>query len=191
MWPKFILHEYWGDSMATTTHRTSSLSARDFVGGGGNRLVRSDLRSGDYRSRILRVVKSSPDGVTANTVAKLVGVTRPTALLALRELERAREVYSSPAGLGAVRLWYPNGRMVHPYLELFKDLRGRTYRFSVQEGRTGPMIQIQERSYSLLQGDKVEGAIFVEQACLEDFQEALAELSRRTQAIASTGAGGR
>lgn len=170
--------------MGTTTRRTSVLSAQDFVG--GNRPARmAPLPDGDHLARVLQVVKSSPNGITANAVAKVVGLTRPTVLLALRELERRREVYPSPSGLGTIRLWFPNGRMVHPYLETFKELRGKTYRFTVQEGRSGPLLQIQERSYSLLQGERVEGAIFIEYACLDDFQEGLEQIKQRTLALQS------
>jgi hypothetical protein len=176
------------DSMSTSAHRTSSLSAQDFIREPTS--PRKHAKTGEVNSaRILQVVKASPNGITANAVAKVVGLTRPTVLLALRELERKREVYPSPSGLGTIRLWFPNGRMVHPILELYRELRGKTYRFTIQDGRAGPVIQIQERSYSLLQGERVEGAIFFEQATLDDFQLALTELKQRYDALASVGAG--
>ena len=162
------------------------LSAQDFVG--ASRTARKvPSPDGNNLARVLQVVKSSSNGITANAVAKVLGLTRPTVLLSLRELERRREVYPSPSGLGTIRLWFPNGRMVHPYLETFKELRGKTYRFTVQEGRSGPLLQIQERSYSLLQGERVEGAIFIEYASLEEFQEALEQIKLRALAIQSAG----
>lgn len=172
--------------MSATAGRTSLLSSHDFVGSGTAH--RRTTRSGEsHFDQILRVVRGSPNGITANAAGKVVGITRPTVMLALRELERRREVYSSPSGLGTIRLWFPNGRMVHPILDVYRELRGKTYRFTVQQGRSGPVVQIQERSYSLLQGERVEGAIFVEQDCISDFQEALEELKSRHQAIKSIG----
>lgn len=129
------------------------------------------------KRRIKKVVKRHPDGVAAPEVAGLVDVAESTARRHLNELKREREVYSRK--VSDTTVWYPNGELIHPYLRFAIDLKGKTYRFSVQEGRSGPLVQIQERSYSLLDGESVEGAIFVEYDELDGFAEALEELRTR------------
>jgi hypothetical protein len=76
--------------------------------------------------------------------------------------------------------------LIHPYLELFREIRGKTYRVTVQEARTGPSVQIQERSYSLLTGDRVEGAVFVEFDSLDELIEMLNEIKGRYTTYSST-----
>ena len=134
-------------------------------------------RSPDRISDVLRVVKANPDGVTAPDVARVLRLSRPTALRMLRELEREREVYSRT--MRRMQLWYPNGRLIHPYLEIFREIRGRTYRLTIQEARAGPAVQIQERSFSVLNGERVDGAIFVDYDGLESLEEAIRELRAR------------
>ena len=135
------------------------------------------LGLGGIRDRTLRIVKSKPDGIGTSDIAKALGVSFNTTIKALRELEMEREIYS--VKIGRSTAWHPNGRLVHPYLELFKEFRGTPYRISIQEGRGGPMVQIQERSYSLLTGEHVEGAVFVEFANLDNLIEALDEIKAR------------
>jgi hypothetical protein len=135
------------------------------------------LGFGGYKDKVLRIVKSKPDGIGTSDVAKALEISFNTTVKMLRELEMEREIYS--VKIGKATAWHPNGRLVHPYLELFKELRGTPYRVSVQEGRSGPIVQIQERSYSLLSGERVEGAIFVEYANLEGLIDALNEIKTR------------
>lgn len=156
---------------------TSRLTAADFLPIGT--IVSPLPVDNDRRVRILHAVKASSDGITTAEVAKLIGVTGPTALRVLRELEREREVYSRAHGPRQVFIWYPNGRLVHPYLELFREVRGTTYRASIQEGRGGPRLQLQERSFSLLSGSRIEGAIFMDVAAVDEMIELLADIKMR------------
>jgi DNA-binding IclR family transcriptional regulator len=126
---------------------------------------------------VLQVVKAHPDGVTGADIAEAMHLSHPTAMRLLRELEREREIYSRQ--LRSMQVWYPNGRMVHKHLQVVRELRGKTYRASIQEGRAGPLVQIQERSYSLLHGERVEGAVFIEYGALEDFIQLLRDLGVR------------
>jgi DNA-binding transcriptional ArsR family regulator len=126
---------------------------------------------------VLQIVKSHPDGVTGADIAAALSLSHPTAMRLLRELEREREIYSRQ--LRSIQVWYPNGRMVHPHLQAVRELRGKTYRATVQEGRAGPLVQVQERSYSLLHGERVDGAIFIDYAALDDFIQLLRELAER------------
>ena len=153
----------------------------DIEGLASDERIQDDLK----RQKILHIVKSHADGVSTSEVARALGVTTPTARSALREIEREREIYSKSFGKNEIQVWFPNGRIVHPYLELFKDLRGKTYRYTVQEGRSGPIVQIQERSFSLLRGDRVEGAVFFDYAMVDEFVNALLEIKTRYESIGS------
>jgi len=134
--------------------------------------------SGD-KDKVLRIVRSRPDGIGTSDIAKALEISFNTAIKLLRELEMEREIYS--VKIGKATAWHPNGRLVHPYLEIFKEFKGKPYRFSIQEGRSGPIIQIQERSYSLLSGERVEGAIFIEFTELDGLIQALNDLKGRSE----------
>jgi len=137
----------------------------------------------DPKLRALHVVKACPEGISTSEVANVIELTKPTTLRVLRELEKEREVYSRTYTKNQVSVWYPNGRLVHPYLELFRELRGITFRASVQAGRSGPMVQIQERTFSLLSGDRVEGAVFVEMGAIDDLIDMLQEVKKRYELV--------
>lgn len=170
------------------------LSATDFLEGGKDD-EKPLVPDTDFRADlVLQTVKAHPDGVTsAEIVEALTRMGAPiatsTLLNVLRRLEHAREVYSRPARKGAPLIWYPNGRLVHPYLELLRDVRGKTYRVSVQSGRSGPAVQIQERSYSLVFGDRVDGAVFFEYDVLDQLIEMLKEIQTRYESYEKTKVG--
>lgn len=133
----------------------------------------------ELMGRIVRVVKAHPDGLSTSDISRAVSATHPRVTRALLQLDREREVYSTTFKGGAIKVWFPNGRLVHPYLELFREIRGRTYRLTVQDARYGSAVQIQERSFSVLTGERVEGAVFVDLNGLEDLIDGLSELKAR------------
>lgn len=127
--------------------------------------------------KIYSIVKNKSDGVSAGEIAEILEITKNTVLKELRALEAERELYSNKVGNTFV--WFPNGRLIHPYLEIFIELRGKPYRLSLQEGKSGTILQIQERSYSLLDGERVEGAIFLEYEALEELMKGIDEIKNR------------
>lgn len=166
--------------MSKSSRPVAQLSTEDFIGPPDEAQgpAMGAISVPDPRKHIaLQIVKSNPDGLTGADVAEALAVSHPTAMRLLRELEREREIYSRQ--LRSIQVWYPNGRMVHPHLQIIRELRGKTYRASVQEGRAGPLVQIQERSYSLLNGERVDGAVFVDYAAITDFIELLKDLAAR------------
>lgn len=141
------------------------------------------IQEAERKHIILQLVRSHKDGVSTSDVAHGLNVANATAQKTLTELEREREVYSRSHTRRNILLWYPNGRLVHPYLEIFKELRGKTYRVTVQEGRSGAQVQLQERSFSLLSGERVEGAVFVDYNSLEDLIDMLQEIKKRYESV--------
>lgn len=163
--------------------RITNLIANDFVGPAAG--PTEDLGHQLHRKKIIQAVKASPDGISTVDVARVAGVSVPTAKRILAELEKEREVYSRTHTEKRIMIWYPNGKIIHQYLEVQRELRGKTYRVTAQEGRAGPVVQIQERRFSLLDGEHVEGAIFVDYESVGDLCELLSELKRRYESFES------
>lgn len=143
----------------------------------------------DLNNVLLSVVRNAKEGAVTNDVRRAAEdmgakATTSTVLNHLRELEREREVYSRRIGAKGTLIWYPNGRLVHPYLESFLELRDKVYRLTVQEGRSRPLLQIQERSFSLAGGEKIDGAIFIDLDDVEALLQAVQELRNRLDEIA-------
>jgi hypothetical protein len=181
------LFKYYDDSMAfsMTASRYSHLAADDLAGRSAAPFPESVVEAAEGTSesellgQVLRLVKAHPDGLSTSDIARAAEATHPRVSRALLRLEREREIYSTSLRGGSMKVWFPNGRLVHPYLETFKDIRGRTYRLSVQDARYGSAVQIQERSFSVLSGEKVEGAVFVDYRGVDDLIAGLTELKTR------------
>lgn len=161
----------------------TKLTAHDFIGTSTEPVP--DLGPELHRRKVLQAVKASPDGISTVDVARVAGLSVPTVKRFLAELEKEREVYSRSHTEKRILIWYPNGKIVHQYLELQRELRGKTYRVTIQEGRAGPLVQIQERRFSLLDGEKVEGAIFVDYQSIDDLCTLLSELKQRYESYES------
>ena len=118
--------------------------------------------SASVRAAIISYVRQNPEGVTIRMVCEAVGVDYHRAYAVMKELVNSREVYSRKVGGIKQDLYYPNGRLIHKYLQHSKDIGDQTFRVSFHEGNRGPRIQVQERRYTLLEGEKVEGSIFID-----------------------------
>ena len=114
------------------------------------------------RSLILTYLRQNPEGVTARMVSMHANISITYAKQLLEELSHQREIYKRMVpGMTAV-MYYPNGKLVHKYLQVSKDFGTQIFRVSVHEGRKSDRVQIQERRYTLLEGEKVEGSIFID-----------------------------
>lgn len=164
--------------------RFEDLAPHHFLGDAeeGKEPTENDHGAGGRRARkeaILQIVKAHPDGIPVSKIADALDASNETVRSALRELEKEREVYHKQHEHGNAQIWYPNGRLVHPYLEVEVEVRGKPYKLSIQEARQGPAVQLQEKSYSLLRGERVEGAIFVPYDSLDDLIESIEQLRDR------------
>jgi len=138
------------------------------------------------RSLILSIVRQNPDGVTAQMVSSSAGISLTWAKQVLDDLLHQREVYSRVVPGVRARLYYPNGKLVHKFLQDSKEFGDQIFRVSVHEGRRTPRVQIQERKFSLLEGEKVEGSIFIDIDNVEGLLSFTKEVLERLNQIKTT-----
>jgi hypothetical protein len=137
----------------------SDISVADILGE-RERGGRSEARG--VRSIVLAFVRQNPDGVTLQMVSSDARISPSWAQRVLEDLVHQREIYSRVIpGLKAT-MYYPNGRLIHKFLQESREMGSQIFRVSIHEGRKGPRVQIQERRFTLLEGEKVEGSVFVD-----------------------------
>jgi len=147
-----------------------------------NNLLGSDDPTGTSivgrRSQILTVVRQYPDGASTKMVANRVGLSVDRTRQILDELTNVREIYKRELP-EKINLYYPNGKLIHKYLQDSKEIGNQIFRVSIHEGRKTPRIQIQERKYTLLDGENVEGCIFVDFESIPQFTDFINQMIAR------------
>jgi nitrogenase molybdenum-iron protein alpha/beta subunit len=133
----------------------------------------------DRSARVLTLnnVRQNVDGTTIAEVASATGLPKHRVRTILSELEKDREIYSRRLAGSNATIYYPNGRLIHPYLRRQKELGTQIIRVSFHEGRKEePRVQIQERSFTISEGEKVEGSIYIDYTNLPNFIDFLNEM---------------
>jgi hypothetical protein len=129
------------------------------------------------KSLVLNFIRQNPEGVTSQMVGKHIGVSADRARDILNELCLRRDIYKRKLGdNNKLYLYYPNGKLIHKYLQNSKDMGDQVFRISFHEGKRGPRIQIQERKYTLLEGERVEGSVFIDYENVLPFMDFLNEM---------------
>lgn len=132
---------------------------------------------GGTRSFILSFVRRNPDGVTVQMVSKAADISEQRARVILGDLCKQREIYDRQvAGIKNI-LYYPNGKLIHKYLQDSKEMGSQIFRLSFHEGKRTPRLQMQERKFTLLDGEKVEGSIFIDSDNIEQLIRFLEEMA--------------
>lgn len=121
-----------------------------------------DPKAISTQSLILNLIKEYPEGVSVKMVADRIGISTERARVILNELCLRREIYKRSIPGIKDNIYYPNGKLIHKYLQSSKDMGEQIFRISFHEGWKSPRIQIQERKYTLLEGEKIEGSIFID-----------------------------
>ncbi len=137
--------------------RLDEISVSDIL---GKEVMEGTGQSG-IRSTILNYVRQNPEGVTVSMVSKHIDVSTQRAREVLNELVMKRDLYKRSISEKVI-LYYPNGKLIHKYLQDSKDFGSQIFRISFHEGKINPRIQIQERKYTLIEGERVEGSIFID-----------------------------
>jgi|SRR2546425_4342763 len=114
------------------------------------------------RSFVLSYLRQNPEGVNVQMVSKFANISETRARQILGELVAQRELFTRKLAGMRDHIYYPNGKLIHKYLQDSRDFGDQVFRLSFHEGRRTPLLQIQERRFTLMDGEKVEGSIFVE-----------------------------
>ena len=133
------MHLYFGEKM--TGQSLKEISVNEILG-------QKDT-DGKYgtRSFILSLLRQNPEGITVNVVSESADISKDRARVILEDLCKQREIYSRRVPGIQAKLYYPNGKLIHKYLQGAKELGPQTFRVSFHEGNRIPRIQIQERKY--------------------------------------------
>lgn len=114
------------------------------------------------QSLALNIVRQYPEGIAAKGVADFLKLSTDRTRSILEELVLRRDIYKRKVPGNKLYLYYPNGKLIHKYLQESQDIGDQIFRLSFHEGRKSPRLQIQERKFTLLEGEKVEGSIFID-----------------------------
>lgn len=125
---------------------------------------------------ILNYVKEYNEGVTAQMVSDNVNMSVSHTRDILDDLCLKRDLYKRKVPGIKQNLYYPNGKLIHKYLQSSRDMGDQIFRISFHEGWKNPRIQIQERKYTLLEGENVEGSIFIDINNLTPFMDFINEM---------------
>lgn len=139
------------------------------------------------KSLVLNYLRQYPDGVTAQMVAEQANISADRARNILKELVLTRDAYSRKLPGIKEMLYYPNGKLLHKYLQDSREIEDQIFRISFHEGRRNPRIQVQERKFTLLEGESVEGSIFIDVDNVWAFIEFFNEMMSRYNTFNSEG----
>lgn len=122
------------------------------------------------------VRKYGSDGLSVDELVKLTNHDKKTIQKHLEALIGLREVYSQKKNQRLV-LYYPNGRPLHSVNKKNVDMGNTYFEISVAIGlKEQPFFHVLEKRVSLLEEDKVEGAILIPLDKLDNFIKSLQEL---------------
>lgn len=139
--------------------------------------------SEDSRALVLAYVRQHPDGVSSQMVTNAIGVSDRRTRQILNQLCDIRELYKRDIPGVKGNIFYPNGKLVHKYLQESEELGSQIFRISFHEGKLKPKMQIQERSYALLDGETVEGSIWIDEKHIEEFIEFISDMYVKYQSF--------
>ncbi len=112
------------------------------------------------RGFVLRYVRDHTDGVPAQEVAEALQISHQTAKKHLDYLVATRQLYAktySPRN----SVYFPNGRLAHPYLTRLIDTGKQQFRLSLLENTRGSYIYVQEIQRTPNVGQSVVGGVLI------------------------------
>ena len=159
------------------------LSVADILGEG---MEGTGRRGGGVRSLVLNFVRRNLEGVTTEMLAQAADISGSRARRVLKELCQEREIYERKIPGIKAHLYYPNGQLIHKYLQQKRDYGSQIFRVSIHEGRKHPRVQIQERMFTLLDGERVEGSIYVDLPNTRPLMELIEDMLSRFEGYEKT-----
>lgn len=129
------------------------------------------------------VRKYGDDGISASVVGDMLEVSPETARRHLKELCNLREVYKQKANK-QMDLYYPNGKPLHGLGTRRVESSDGDQVLEVQlaQGKRDELyFHVQEKRFSLLEGERTEGAIMFPLEHLDEFFAELNELASEVE----------
>lgn len=119
------------------------------------------------------------DGISAPVIADMLDITAETARRHLKELCSLREVYKQKANK-QMDLYYPNGKPLHGVGTRRIESEGGDQILELQlaQGKGGELFfHVREKRFSLLEGERTEGAIMFPIEHIDEFFSELNDLT--------------
>jgi hypothetical protein len=126
-----------------------------------------------------------PEGMTAHDLAEMCDLSLITVRKHLDFLTAVRETYEKTYG-PRFSLYYPNGRLIHPFSDAILNAREATYSFQRVENTFGKFVYVQERKKdSHTNKTRTVGGILIETQFIDKFIEKLRESAEEWKAFES------
>lgn len=123
------------------------------------------------------------DGISAPVVADMLDITGETARRHLKELCSLREVYKQKANK-QMDLYYPNGKPLHGLgtRRIEAPSEDQALELQLAQGKNDKLyIHVKEKRFSLLEGERTEGAIMFPLEHLDEFFAELDDLASEVE----------
>lgn len=134
-----------------------------------------EKRSDMIRIAIKRILNQHSGGLTAPDLKEMTGLSIQTVRKHLDFLTAVREAYQKSYGT-RLTIYYPNGKLVHPYSDSIHKIGDSLFSFQRIENTFGKFIYIQERKKDpYTNKTKTVGGIMVEKENINKFIEKLEE----------------
>ena len=121
---------------------------------------------------IRRYVRDKTDGVTAPEIARDLNLAHTTVKKHLNYLVSTRQLYTKTYSPRNV-VYFPNGRLSHPYQQLNIDLKNRRFRVSLIENPKGEFIYLQELENIRSMGERVIGGVIIRKENIDEVLQAV------------------
>lgn len=123
------------------------------------------------------------DGISASVVADMLDMSTETARKHLKELVSLREVYKQKANK-QMDLYYPNGKPLHGIgsRRIEDDKGDKTLEVQLAQGKDEELhFHVKEKRFSLIEGERTEGAIMFPLDKLDEFFAELDDLASEVE----------
>ena len=125
------------------------------------------------RLLIHSILEDNKQGLTPADVVKATGFDEKTVRNHLEYLSAVREVYKKEYN-GRLAVYFPNGRLLHPYRDVQTSLGDTSYSFKEIENTFGEWIYVQEKKRDRMSSSvKLVGGIMIPKEQAMEFVEAL------------------
>ena len=109
---------------------------------------------------IKKHIREHPDGIVAPIIARDLKLSQTTVNKHLDYLVATRQIYKKEYSPRNV-IYFPNGRLSHPYFEMNIDVPGQRFRISLIENQRGKFLYLQEIQNTPSSGENVTGGIII------------------------------